>query len=306
MNKEEILKRLNNVHGNKYDFSKITDSKTSEKVTSICPIHGEFQTRLGHLLRGCGCPTCSGKQRKTFEQFVKDAEIVHKGRYKYNDNNYVNAHTEIKITCPIHGDFSQTPTNHLNGNGCPKCKLEKLSQMFASNTEEFIEKANIVHNNEYIYDKTDYKNNRTEVIITCPKHGDFKQTPQGHLSGRGCPYCRQSKLEKSVKKLLDNNNIEYKYQWHLPWSKYYSLDFYLPQINVGIECQGIQHFEDGRFKKTTLKEIQERDTFKLKTCQQHQLPILYFSNIEGHDCITDEKILLEKIENMLKNLDNTK
>ena len=200
------------------------------------------------------------------------------------------------ITCPIHGDFPQTPTNHLNGNGCPRCKADRLKELNASTLEEFIEKANKIHNGKYDYTKSKYINNKTDLIITCPKHGDFPQTPQNHLSGKGCPYCNESKLEREIKAFLEENNIKYKYQWHLPWYKYYSLDFYLPQYNIGIECQGIQHFEE-RFKGQTLKEIQKRDKYKFESCKQNGIKILYYSNIENQNCITNKNKLLEEIIN---------
>ena len=57
-------------------------------------------------------------------------------------------------------------------------------------TEQFIKKAMLVHGNKYNYSKTIYgKNHLTKVIIICPYHGEFLQSPNGHLVGDGCRKC---------------------------------------------------------------------------------------------------------------------
>lgn len=77
-----------------------------------------------------------------------------------------------------------TPTNHChltNPQGCPKCGRKHMIHIQRSNSEDFIEKAKNIHNDKYDYFKTEYVNNTTKVIITCPIHGDFEQTPSNHL-----------------------------------------------------------------------------------------------------------------------------
>jgi hypothetical protein len=59
---------------------------------------------------------------------------------------------------------------------------------------DFIDKANLKHNNFYDYSKSFYINTSTKLIITCPKHGDFEQLPNSHLSGKGCKACGLSRL----------------------------------------------------------------------------------------------------------------
>ena len=295
MKKGEILAKSMELYGDKYDYSLVTDANTNDNVDIICKIHGKFTKRLCRFLRGSGCPKCSGKVRKTFDEFKAEAAIVHNGFYTYDDDSYINSHTKIGITCPIHGIFYQTPTNHLNGNGCPKCKTDKLREQFSSNTDEFIAKSEIIHNNEYTYDKTSYKNNSSPLLITCKKHGDFWQLPHNHLQGKGCPMCNESKLEKEVAILFDRNGISYERQWHLPWNRKYTLDFYIEECNIGIECQGVQHFEDGHFKNVSLEEIEKRDRYKLQTCNENGIRILYFSDKERENCISDENKLINEI-----------
>jgi len=81
--------------------------------------------------------------------------------------------------------------------------------------DDFIKRSNIIHNNFFSYDKIIYVNNKTKIIITCPIHGDFKQRPNDHIEGYGCPICNESKGEKEIRKLLDHYNIKYEVQKNL-------------------------------------------------------------------------------------------
>ena len=74
--------------------------------------------------------------------------------------------------------------------------------MKKSNTEEFIKKAKKVHGNKYDYSKVNYVGNKIEVTIICPEHGEFEQTPKGHLRGQGCPKCNGGVVHKLRKNLL--------------------------------------------------------------------------------------------------------
>ena len=73
--------------------------------------------------------------------------------------------------------------------------------------EEFIAEANKVHNGIYDYSKVQYKDNKTKVIIICPEHGEFWQTPYKHLSGQGCPFCRHNKKSNTNEFIKKANNV---------------------------------------------------------------------------------------------------
>lgn len=55
--------------------------------------------------------------------------------------------------------------------------------------EEFINESSLLHNNKYNYSESIYNGNREKIIIKCPIHGAFFQTPVNHLKGCGCPHC---------------------------------------------------------------------------------------------------------------------
>lgn len=71
-------------------------------------------------------------------------------------------------------------------------------------TDIFIEDAIKVHGDTYIYDKVEYVNSNTNVIITCKKHGYFNQLPHNHKNGKGCPKCRSDKLSERNRTRLDS------------------------------------------------------------------------------------------------------
>lgn len=123
------------------------------------------------------------------KKFIEKAKIKHGDKYSYHHVNYIDAHTKVSITCPIHGDFLQSPNHHLRGVGCPKCNGGVHMEF-----EEFNERAKKIHGDKYDYSKIDLINRKNgKVCIICPEHGEFWQTPTKHLDGHGCPNCCHSK-----------------------------------------------------------------------------------------------------------------
>lgn len=129
----------------------------------------------------------------TTESFVDACNYIHGGRYIYDKTKYVKRDKKLIITCPEHGDFEQTPGNHLYGYGCPACAgVNKLTP------EIFRVKAKTVHGDKYDYSLvTGDISSHSKVTIICPEHGAFQQTPTGHLSGKGCLKCAPKKRAKT-------------------------------------------------------------------------------------------------------------
>ena len=117
---EEFISRAKEVHGNKYDYSKVEYINSKTKVCIICPIHGEFwQTPRQHLI-SLGCPRCS-HSLVTQKDFIDKCRAIYGDKYDYSKTKYVNNHTKVVITCPIHGDFVKRPGDFIRGHGCIKC-----------------------------------------------------------------------------------------------------------------------------------------------------------------------------------------
>jgi hypothetical protein len=299
LTKKEFIKKANKVHGDKYVYTNVKYVNANTKVCIICPEHGEFWQAGGNHIQGQGCPKCANEVngercRSSKEDFIKKARKVHGVKYDYSKVDYVNSKTKVCIICPEHGhgEFWQTPSNHLNGKGCQKC-----GGSYVPTTEEWIASVNEVHGGKYDYTNVTYVNSATKVCIICPEHGEFWQTPNHHIRGIGCPKCNLSHLERDVMNYLDEVEITYDYQKRFNWLGKQSLDFYLPDYNVGIECQGKQHFFPidfaGKGVEWACKEFDEnilRDKKKKKLCEKHGMKLLYFGNIPNHDTFLGEVV----------------
>ena len=305
----DFIERAKKTHGNKYDYSKVEYKDSNTKVCIICQEHGEFyQLPFAHI-NGQGCKKCgiinrAEKRTLKTEQFIEKAKKVHGDKYDYSKVEYKNAKTPVTIICKKHGEFNQLPNYHLSGNGCQKCGIENVwYKRGRLTTEQFIEKAKKVHGDKYDYSKVEYVNERTPITIICHKknrkgteHGEFIQLPSNHLNGQGCKRCRNSHLETLIRMFLIEKNILFEQEKTFEWLKNEKgwplyLDFYLPEYNVAIECQGVQHFIPlkGNIKK--YEEVKKNDEIKKKKCIENNIKLLYFSN----KCICEKYAIGEYI-----------
>ena len=309
---ESFIKKAKEIHGDKYDYSNVVYKKAREKVIIICPKHGEFvQTPNSHL-NGNGCPHCKSEStgdrcRDTVDNFIRKSKLVHGNTYDYSNSIYRRNNEKIEIICPVHGSFWQYPQNHLRGCGCPACKGSRISTSKTRTRDEFIQKAKDVHGNTYDYSKVNYINSVTPVEIICNVHKmSFWQSPANHLRGQGCPKCNSSKLEILVRENLSDNKIKFEEQKTWDWLIYKShqyVDFYIPEYNIAIECQGAQHFEEVEFfgGEENLKETINRDNNKIKLCMEHNIKLIYVSNLGNdypypYEVITDINNLINEIK----------
>lgn len=272
---EQFIEEANIIHNFKYDYSLVNYKNSKTKIKIICSKHGIFEQTPGSHLNGRGCPACANNQRKTTEQFIKEANKIHNFKYDYSLVNYVNSYAKIKIICLKHGVFEQTPHDHLKGQGCYICNGGvKLS------TEEFIQKAKDIYDNKYDYSLVNYANEKTKVEIKCNKCKNiFWQKPNDHLQNYGCPYCNSSKGEEIIFQYLKENNINFKYQMTYPDLKdknKLSYDFYISPLNLLIEYNGIQHYKAiDYFGGVTYFHIQKHhDWLKRKYAKNHNIKLL--------------------------------
>lgn len=187
LTKEILLERIKTVHGDKYEYEFGDKITLTNNIKIKCKIHGFFEQTPKNHLKGQNCPKCKCLDKN---KFIKQALYKHNNKYNYDNIEFVNCNIKIKILCPEHGIFEQRPKDHLNGNKCYKCSN------LVRNTNDFIVKANKIHNNTYSYEKTNYIKSRINVIITCKIHGDFLQTPNDHLNDNGCKKCTMSGFSK--------------------------------------------------------------------------------------------------------------
>lgn len=222
------------------------------------------------------------------KKFVTKCENIHNNFYDYSLVKYVSYNKPVNIICPIHGIFSQKPTDHKDKKrGCQECGLNKAN-FNKYTTKSFIEKSNIIHLNKYDYSVTNYKNSKSYLSIICPKHGEFKQLANSHIRGNGCKSCKESKGELKISNILNENKIkyirEYKFDDCINKNKL-RFDFYLPGFNVLIEYDGEMHFKEiERFGgKLKLEYYLKNDNIKNSYCSINNIKLFrvkYDQNIE--------------------------
>ena len=268
-NVKKFVEKANKIHNNKYNYSLANYVNAHAKIKILCSKHGTFEQSPNSHLAGSGCLKCNiEKQTLGKETFITKAKKTHDNKYDYSLVEYVNSHAKIKIKCSKHGVFEQTPTKHLSRQGCPSCgNSKKLTK------EEFIEKANNIHNNKYKYNKVDYTNAVTKIVISCYKHGSFKQTPNAHLCGHGCPKCSGSNTENEV---LDLASKVFRLKFlkvRLPEMRGLELDVYNFSKKLAFEYQGEGHYlrfvnEKSHFlTEERILAVKKRDKKKKKLCK---------------------------------------
>ena len=239
---KEFIQKANEVHSNVYNYSKTNYIHNKTKIIIICKIHGEFEQKPNNHLSGQGCPKCGGSKKLTTSEFIEKAIKVHGSKYDYSKVNYINNYTKITIVCPVHGEFEQTPGNHLNGCGCFDCGVKKIGNKKRMTVNEFIKKAKEVHGNRYNYDKVSYINIDTKISIKCFTHGLFEQTPYVHLKEHGCPDCANN-LRAEKLRLNNKEFIQRAKEIHGNKYDYSKANYFNNQTKITIICSEHGEFE---------------------------------------------------------------
>ena len=256
-------------HGNKYDYSKVKYLGSETKVCIICPEHGEFWQKPSNHLQGQGCPMCgveksASKKRGNIESFLEKAVEVHGNKYDYSKVKYSTTHDKVCIICPEHGEFWQMPSNHLKGQGCPKCGIITAHEKTTMSKDCFIDKAREIHGDKYDYSKAEYTTTHENICIICPKHGEFTQTPHMHLQGQGCPACASERYVSSgeeevasyIESLIGVGNVIRNDKRVI---NPFELDIFIPAMSLAVEYNGLYwHSEaQGKDKNYHLKKLDE-------------------------------------------------
>lgn len=148
-------------------------------------------------------------KRKTTEQFIVEAKLIHGDKYNYSQVEYKTANDKVCIICPIHGEFWQRPCDHTNGHGCTKCAADDTSKRCRTKFTDFLEKAIVAHNGKYEYDESSFSSASSKVRIKCPIHGWFKQLAIDHIRGVGCPDCGYASHKHLIYEIAYNSSLEH-------------------------------------------------------------------------------------------------
>ena len=261
---DSLLKRFAEVHGDTYDYSLVTSSKTSGKATIVCRKHGPFDQLITSHLGGCGCRICYNetigeRSTKHWGEVLADFTAVHGSRYQYIEASYKNAKAPVKIICNEHGEFEQIAAAHANGHGCPECAKGAIRKAKRKDDAYFLSKAKERGNSKYEYRKVVRSGRTTRIEIICPEHGQFLQIAGDHYRGNGCPKCvslANPKANIEIAQFMESLGFDVLRDQRCLGDRR-SIDVLVPEIGLGIEHNGlIWHSE--KFKQNAKTHLIEK------------------------------------------------
>jgi len=289
----KFIAKAREIHGDRYDYCDSEYINDQTKIAITCKAHGTFYQRKKNHLDGSGCHECAKQSRLILQNdFINRSQAIHADLYNYDSANYKGSFDSITITCPIHGNFEQLPSNHLQGAGCKFCAIGKTR----SNTDDFILKASLVHHNKYDYTESVYTTALDKIKIICPNHGEFQQKSNNHLQGQGCPSCPTS---TSVEQQQIGDYISTTLKQTVTINDRVVLspkeiDILIKSANLGIEYHGL-YWHSYNFKET--KEQINRHQDKALSAKSRGIRLLQFFE---HEWAVKPHIIQSIIKHHLK------
>lgn len=209
---EEFIEKCIEVHGNKYDLSKVIYTGGPKKIIVICPAHKcEFTIQASQFILGKGCKKC-GDKVPTHDEFIERCKSIYGDKYDYSKTVYPkNNVSDMIVICPTHGEFITSPARFINRNiGCPKC-----SPCIRYTQETFLAKCFDVHGDKYDYSLVEFKSTNLNIKIICKVHNYvFEQNAGSHIAGSNCPKCskvHQYTTEEYVEECIKKYGDKYDY-----------------------------------------------------------------------------------------------
>lgn len=204
---ESLIERAKTVHGDKYTYIGVEYRKNQAFLKVRCSRHGEFVQAAVHHTKGGGCPDCGREssaalRTKRSNTFIEEASDKHGGKFDYSKVEYKGAHTPVTIICPIHGEFEQTPSVHLNTKGCPKCSYSRTGESLKTAPSKIRAKLESIHKDSLIIEFPPNFGWQSELTCTCPVHGEFKKTAR-LLERSGCNKCSLERTAFKATKTID-------------------------------------------------------------------------------------------------------
>lgn len=272
MESESVINRMLDIHRYKYSYEspnkilrstdkiKLIDNKTNDI----------FLYRVDKHLQGMR------PNKVTLNYFKIKGSEAHSNKYDYSLVEFDGNKDKVRIICQDHGEFIQSVSNHINcGDGCPECAGNGRWD-----SESLIAEFNKVHFNRYSYSSMNFTTVANKIEIICQYHGIFTQNVNKHLSGQGCKFCNTKSVgEEYIKSYLDINEIEYIRQHGFDTCRHINklnFDFYLPEYNMCVEFDGIQHFRPVKDfgGKKGFEDGKLRDVCKNKWCEENKVKLL--------------------------------
>lgn len=217
-----FISKANRIHGGLYDYSKSQYRDARSDIVICCPIHGNFTQLVYAHLNGKGCPKCGGTEKLNTKIFVDKAVSIHGDKYDYSLVDYKTNRHKVKIKCYLHGEFLQTPNQHMLGQGCPAC-VHRVSKP----ETEFLNYCHIPnecrqkHMLTYNVDGYDPQTNTVYEFLGDYWHGNLrlysadKIHPKRKMTYAKINYETFRRFDK-----LKKFGVRIKYVWESEWKKY--------------------------------------------------------------------------------------
>lgn len=212
---EEFLNRAKAIWGDTYEYVEPENFHWRKgRVEIKCKIkeHGSsFPTPENHATKTsmrnpAGCATCFKERdrlqkQKPFSEFLRDSQEIHGDWYDYDEATYDGAKALMRITCPDHGSFSQTPDAHINGQqGCEDCAKKKMLEESRNERLEIVEDKLLAQSDGLvqIIGET-FTRWRAKADFICQIHGVFSDEVVSVLTRRfPCQKCNDYNLGRAL------------------------------------------------------------------------------------------------------------
>jgi len=217
---EQFVARARQAHGDRYDYCLSIYKNSRTPVIITCSRHGQFKQIPYNHLSGRNCKHCARNQSRPAAETIRRFQAIHGDRYTYDAASLTDTKARIEATCKAHGPFLVSFYKHLQGAGCPRCTNHYQHE--AKN--HFVRRARAIHGDKYRYGL--YVAAAKKMLIVCPTHGAFEQSPASHLAAHGCPGCANDR-----KRLLSKGGYSQQFFVLHPDMKNHPAHFYIVEFH---------------------------------------------------------------------------
>ncbi len=265
-----------------YPHLDYTDSKYTDRESYIsvyCTKHLQYFTvHFGRHTKGqIGCPGCkTDKITATTTQSTVELNRIKLFNELFPKYEYVSYKDGmVNYICPNHGLVSSRWCNARKGKGCKLCAETKFAETYKLQESEILHRFNKTHGHQYDYSEIAYKSLHEHVNIICKEHGEFRQTPNNHINGSGCPKCNISYQHKTILSWLEQHQITYIVNDRKIIAPL-ELDIVCPDHKIAIEINGLYWHSFG------LGDVidKNRHRNKLQACVDNGFRLLQFTDSE--------------------------
>ncbi len=218
-----------------------TFTKTGDSIRFRHVCGHEWKNRpLNVIRRKQGCRKCSNKKRSMSEATFKERlSEKHNGRIISLDK-FINTTTPVRIKHIDCGKVWKVEPRGAMRNGCHDCANRKTNAEFRIELEE-------VHKGEIVALEP-YKSVRDNITVKHLICGHVWRPNPSDLIGKfhGCPKCSSSKGNKKIDNFLSDRKVNFIREQRFEDCRFKNplpFDFYLPEHEILIEFDGVQHFK---------------------------------------------------------------